>query len=104
MNDDNNEIEHKKGSLNVFLEHKFFILSISYIMGLLIYKRILNNPVPEEFLVFSVIIATLFLLYSLFLELPHSRYLIFQIIGHLAWYIAIGSALFMGWSRWINTD
>jgi hypothetical protein len=94
------EVGHKPGTLNILWEHKFFLTSIIIIVLMFFLK----GNIEKNIVIFSVLIAMLLLFFSLFLELPHSRYPIFRFIGQLAWYIAIGSALFMGWVRWINTD
>lgn len=104
MEENNNEVEHKEGVLNIFLEHKFFVISVGYISWLFIYKQLLGNTVSEGYLIFTVLAAVVLFFYSLFMELPHSRYPLVQLIGHLAWYIAIGLSLLMGWVRWISTD
>lgn len=88
----------------IFLEHICLIISVSIITSLIICIKILNIKIEEEFVIFPVMISVILFFYSLFMELPRSRYTILQMIGHLAWYISIGSALLMGWTRWINTD
>lgn len=90
----------KEGIYNITMEHKFILSSVIIIFLMFILKDILD----KDFVMLFVLIAVLILFFSLFVELPRSRYAVLQLIGHLAWYIAIGSALFLGWTRWINTD
>lgn len=94
------EDSHETGAFNIFWEHKFILSSIV----ILFLMFILKGRVEKDIVIFSVLVAVLLLFWSLFVELPNSRYPILQLIGKLSWYIAIGSALFMGWIRWTNID
>ncbi len=92
------EVPHNEGVYHIAMEHKFIISSIAIIVFMFIFK----DAIDKDFIMLSIVIASLIFLFSLFVELPRSRYPILQMIGQLAWYIAIGSALFMGWTRWTN--